>query len=80
MIFLPKSANRGGNQPVFYLDAAVQMQIPELLLSGFQPVRQRTHTSTYVLPGKFSADELQRKPHLTIADSKDQGKQEQEII
>lgn len=38
---------------VFYLDAAVQMQIPELLCQDFSPsdlTSTQTHISTYTLP------------------------------
>lgn len=53
---------------VFYLDAAVQMQIPELLCQDFSPsdlTSTRTHLSTYPLPCKVKTEELQREPHLT---------------
>lgn len=53
---------------VFCLDAAVQMQIPELLCQDFSPsdlTSTQTHLSTYTLPWKLKTDELQREPHLT---------------
>lgn len=52
---------------VFYSDAAVQMQIPELLCQDFSPsalTSTQTHISTFTLPCKLNTDELQREPHL----------------
>lgn len=53
---------------VFCLDAAVQMQIPELLCQDFSSselTSTQTHISTHILPCKLDTNELQREPHLT---------------
>lgn len=64
---------------LFCLDAAVQMQIPELFCQDFSPsdlTCTHTHVSMYILPHKLNTDELRRKPHLTTIGSDNQSKKQ----
>lgn len=62
---------------VFYLDAAVQMQIPELFCQHFRPSDLIwPHTHLHIEPCKLNTDEFRRKPYLTITSSEDQSKKE----